>query len=98
MDLGTFVGAGAGDAWATQCEAEATDLADRIIGDVQVPDEARDRAILEGGTELFFRRDALLGNTQMDDGAAAKATVRISRDPARAMRAVLAAYLGPSIA
>lgn len=60
-----------------------------------VPAEVRSRAILESGAELFYRRDALAGNAQMDDGVTQP---RRLRDPHRIAAEIVDPFLGPGIA
>jgi hypothetical protein len=80
-DLKTYVGAKDGsDAYVIACYEDATALVEAFIGTSVVPASAKDRAILETGSELFHRKNAPNGLAQFQgfDGAA---PVRIARDP-----------------
>jgi hypothetical protein len=79
-------------AFIQQCLIEAWALVGQNIGTtITVPDEIRDRAVLECGSELFARRQSPSGVTQYAD--ATGAPVRLARDPMTGARAILAAYL-----
>lgn len=60
-----------------------------------VPASTRLRAVLEAGGELYYRRDALAGNSQLDDGTTQP---RQLRDPHRIAAAIIDPFLGPGIA
>lgn len=78
--------------YLTECVGEAWELVGHEIGAaVGVPDEIRDRAVIECGSELFNRRQAPSGITQYAD--ATGAPVRLARDPMTGARAILAPYL-----
>lgn len=96
-DLGTYVGANApSDPFVARCWSEASDLVTRHIGDATVPQSAIDRAMLEVGSELFYRRQAPHGVAQFTglDGA----PVRVARDPMVGAIPILAPYLPPEMA
>lgn len=79
-------------AFIQQCLIEAWALVGQTIGaTTSVPDEIRDRAVIECGSELFARRAAPSGVTQYAD--ATGAPVRLSRDPMTGARAILAPFL-----
>lgn len=59
-----------------------------------VPAEVRSRATLEVGAELYYRRDAMAGNSQLDDGTT---TPRQLRDPHRIAANIVDPFLGPGI-
>ena len=96
-DLGKYVGAGpSDDAFVARCWSEAGELVARHVGDADVPQAALDRAMLEVGSELFYRRQAPHGVAQFTglDGA----PVRVARDPMVGAYPILAAYLPPELA
>lgn len=79
-------------AFIQQCLIEAWGLVGQAIGTTTtVPDEIRERAVIECGSELFARRQSPSGVTQYAD--ATGAPVRLARDPMTGARAILAPYL-----
>ena len=92
-DLAVYVGADDSDAtYVTQCFEEATDLVEALIGDAVVPASAKNRAILEAGSELFHRRNAPNGLAQYQ-GFDGVAPVRIARDPLVGVYPILSRWL-----
>ena len=77
--------------YVKQCVSEAASLVGQAIGAATIPDEARTRAIVECGSELFNRRQAPSGITQYaaPDGG----QIRLARDPMTSARTILAPYL-----
>lgn len=74
------------------CLDESWALVGQDIGTVTtVPDEIRDRAVIECGSELFARRQSPSGVTQYAD--ATGAPVRLARDPMTGARAILGPFL-----
>jgi hypothetical protein len=91
-DLKTYVGAKAdSDAYVIACYDEATALVEAFIGASVVPASAKDRAILETGSELFHRKNAPNGLAQYAgfDGT----PVRIARDPMVGAYPILSRYM-----
>jgi hypothetical protein len=97
LTLSEYVKAPVADTWADQCRREATAIVDRRIGTraESVPLEVRSRAILEVGAELYYRRDTLAGNAQMNDDGTAQP--RRVRNPERIAADILDAFLNPGI-
>lgn len=79
-------------AYIGECVNEALALVGQLIGTATtVPDEIRDRAVIEAGSELFHRRAAPNGITQFaaPDGG----QMRVARDPMNTARVIIAPYL-----
>lgn len=99
--LGSHVGVGRGagsDDYVQQCVAEAIELVKQHVGPVSVvPEAILQRAVVECGADLYWRRQARSGVATFDSEGALE-TVRIGLDPMRSARAVLAPYLGVPIA
>lgn len=98
--LGSHVGVGRGagsDDYVQQCVAEAIELVQQHVGTVDVPEAILQRAVVECGADLYWRRQARSGVATFDSEGALE-TVRIGLDPMRSARAVLAPYLGVPIA
>lgn len=97
-ELRAYTNAAVGDDdFLTSCVTQATALVARFVGTVTVPDAIVDRAALEVGSELFYRRQAPSGITQFAtvDGASA---IRIARDPMVAAYPILTPWVGTGIA
>lgn len=75
----------------------SSEILDVYIGDVEVPDSAKDRALLLTATEMYHQDKAPNGvlNQQFDvgDGTITSTPVRIGSDPLRTARAVLALWV-----
>ena len=87
-----YVNTEAGDDELGHALEEAIVLVMHHIGDVEVPDTIRDRAILEAVSELYHRRNAPSGISQFatPDGA----PVRVARDPLVGVYPILRPYVG----
>jgi len=91
-DLKTYVGAqDDSDEFVTSCYDTAVTLVEAFIGEATVPASAKDRAVLEVGSELFHRKNAPNGVAQFStyDGA----PVRVARDPMVGAYPILARYM-----
>lgn len=98
--LGSHVGVGRGassDEYLQQCVEEAIELVQKHVAGVEVPEPILQRAVIECGADLYWRRQARSGVATFDSEGALE-TVRIGLDPMRSARAVLAPYLGVPIA
>lgn len=80
--------------FADACQLEAAALVDDHIGDAVVPTVLRDRAVLEVGADLFYRRAARNGIVSFGSGVEAASVVRINRDPMTQAYPLLAPYVG----
>ncbi|MGX9346381.1 hypothetical protein [Microbacterium sp. KNMS] len=87
-------------ALAAQCVAEATALVNRHIGATTaasnphgVPQTVIDRAVLEVGADLFYRKAARNGVVNFGNGMEGAAVLRINRDPMSQAYAILGPYL-----
>jgi hypothetical protein len=80
------------EAYVRACAAESRQLVGQLIGDVTtVPDEIRERAIIEAGSELFHKRQAPNGISQFAD--AAGTPLRVAKDPMNVARVILQPFL-----
>ncbi|MDO5633285.1 MAG: hypothetical protein Q4G34_00210 [Micrococcus sp.] len=86
-----------GEAYLAECAEEAVELVHSIVKDRQVPAVMLNRAALEAGADLYWRRQARSGVATFEAGDSIE-TVRVALDPARQARAVLAPWLGVPIA
>lgn len=97
LSLADFVQATPADApFIAACEREADALVSRRVGTATVPAPVRDRAVLEVGADLFYRRNTRNGVAGFE--GIEPQPVRIARDPMRAAADLLRPYLGPAIA
>lgn len=91
-DLQEYVGTTADRIdFVTACWDEATALVDGYVGTAFVPATVLDRARLEVGAELFYRRGTKNGLSQVATPDAAP--VRIARDPMVAAYPLLNRYV-----
>ena len=81
--------------YVTDCFNEAVQMVDDEIAGRYVPDVILQRAIIEVGADLFFRKDAPNGISQFSDNTGA---TRIARDPMLTARKILKRYLRHPIA
>ena len=95
--LARHVGASRADEHVTECLTEAQALIDHHIGKRDIPKPVLERAIIECGADLFWRRQARNGIAAFESDGELGA-VRINRDPLLSVRALLAPYLGVGIA
>lgn len=74
-----------------ECVDEAMALVGIAIAAHEVPEEIRNRAVIEAGSELFHRRQSPQGISQFaaPDGGA----LRVARDPMNVARTILAPFL-----
>lgn len=100
-NLQGYVGAPESDAiYVEQCWDEATALVTAYVGTIDpvfvIPDEIRDRATLEVGSELYHRRQAPNGVAQFStiDGS----PIRVARDPMVGAYPLLNRYIAPGLA
>lgn len=99
VDLDWYVNAKNGSdasvaALVARCEAEATELVSKHVGTATVPAVIIDRAVLEVGADLFYRRAARNGIVSFGNGVEAASVIRINRDPMTQAYPLLAPYLG----
>lgn len=96
-DLASYVGTSSDD-FVKSCATTAKAMVDGHIGDHDddVPDQIRDRAVLEVGSELYHRRNAPNGVAQFATLDAAP--IRVARDPMVAARPLLAPFLAGGFA
>lgn len=79
----------------SSCETEAGILVDHHIGDAEVPESIRERAVLEVGADLYYRRAAKNGvSTFGGAGVEGVSVLRINRDPMTQAYAILRPWLG----
>lgn len=99
--LRTYVGAGRAGAgtedYVKECAAEAIELVGKHVGTATVPPVILARAVMECGSDLYYRKQARSGVATFDSEGALE-TVRIGLDPMRAARVTLAPFLPPVIA
>ena len=91
-NLKTYVGArDDDDAFVTSCYDEAVTLVEAFIGSNVVPASAKDRAVLETGSELYHRKNAPNGVAQFStfDGS----PIRVARDPMVGAYPILARWV-----
>lgn len=82
-------------AFVSSCAAEAGVLVDHHIGDAEVPESIRERAVLEVGADLYYRRAAKNGvSTFGGAGVEGVSVLRINRDPMTQAYAILRPWLG----
>lgn len=89
------------DAFVRSCLDESVALVEQQIGKaVAVPDVIRRRAVLEVGSNLVRRRTGLDTAAQFEGDYTGSGldTLRVTRDPIQACRAILAPWLGVGIA
>jgi hypothetical protein len=82
--------------YATECNTEATVFVENFIGadnPYGVPDEAKARAILEVGADLFYRKNSRNGIVSYESGMPAPEPVRLQRDPMTAAYPILRPFL-----
>lgn len=93
QELRDYVNAsGSDNDFVEHCFDEATVLVEQYIGDATVDADAKIRAILECGSELYHRRAAPNGVAQfatMDGNSA----IRVARDPMVGAYPILARWL-----
>lgn len=85
------------EAFAGACWEQAAALVSRHVGAAVVPLAISERATLEVGAELFYRRDTKNGISQfasIDGGQG----MRVARDPMVAAYPILTPYVGRGIA
>lgn len=96
-DLKGYVNASAvDDAFLTSCLATATAMVVQYVGGAEVPENARDRAVLEVSSELFHRRQAPNGIAQFATPDASP--VRVARDPMLGAYPILNRWMGGGFA
>ncbi len=91
--LAAYVGDVPVDQYLTNCLTEGRALVDSQVGSATVPDDVRDRAVLEVAAELYHRRSAPNGIKNFADGFDGTAAIRVARDALVAARPLLAPYL-----
>lgn len=97
--LATYVQASDADTeFVDSCLNEATTLVGRHVSKAlrTVPEDIQDRATLEVGADLYYRRRTRNGVANFDDTEGMP--LRISRDPMAAAYPLLAPYAGGGIA
>lgn len=95
--LATYVQAGSADAaFVTSCLLEATTMVERRIAGRTVPVEIVDRATLEVGADLYYRRRTRNGVADFEGDD--MQPFRVSRDPMVAAYPILAPYVGGGFA
>lgn len=95
--LTTYTNSKLNDAYVASCWATAVALVTERVGGAVVPPLVLERATLEVGAELVYRKQAPSGFTQFatPDGANPQ---RIARDPFVSAWPLLAPYVGLGIA
>lgn len=82
----------------TRCLAESKDMVDNWVGQNPVPESIRDRAYVEVAADLWNRRNAPNGISNMQymtaDGSSG-APIRIARDPMAAAYPILRPFVSP---
>lgn len=81
--------------YVTDCFNEAVQMVDDEISGRFVPEVILNRAYIEVGSDLFFRKDAPNGISQFSDNTGG---TRIARDPMLTARKILSRYLRHPIA
>lgn len=89
-------GATASD-YVENCTTEAHDLVLAHVGNSKVPERVFERAIVEVAADLYYRRNAVNGLAQFDNGETLD-VLRIGQDPLRPARAMLKPFLGVPLA
>lgn len=90
--LADYVGT-AVDEYVRRCAKEASALVANFIGNAEtVPEDVKDRAILEVGAELWNRKGTANGIRSFSDMEGV-ATVRIARNPMVAAYPILTPYM-----
>ncbi len=80
------------DTFVADCARQALALVGIVIGTTEgVDPDARERAIIEAGSELFHKRQAPSGISQFAD--AAGTPMRVARDPMNVARVILQPWL-----
>ncbi len=92
-DLAWFVEAvGEEVAFAADCKAQAEELVTRFIGSPDaVPEPVKERAVLEVGADLFYRKQSRNGVVGFDGPDALP--FRLNRDPMAAAYPLLRPYI-----
>lgn len=91
--LAAYVGDVPNDSFLRECAEQAATLIRDQVGTATVPDDVRDRAVLEVAAELYHRRSAPNGIKNFADGFDGTAAIRVARDALVAARPLLAPYL-----
>lgn len=89
------------DSYVSECLDEAADLVTDYLSAAakDVPTSVLNRAVIEVGADLFWRREARNGIMTFDGGGdAGIETARVSADPLRAARPLLDRWTGVPIA
>ena len=81
------------DPYLTNCPTAGRALVYCLGGPATVPDDVRERAVLEVAAELYHRRSAPNGIKNFADGFDGTAAIRVARDALVAARPLLAPYL-----
>lgn len=95
--LAAYVGDVHPDEFLTSCLTEARALVESQVGGAAIPDDVRNRAVIEVAAELYHRRSAPNGVKSFADGFDGSSVIRVARDPLVAARPLLAPYLGLAI-
>lgn len=85
-------------AFIATCEAAAKSLVDTLVGTVDVPDSAREKAELATGANLYARRASVTELHGYQNGLPQPIPARPALDPLLPARHILAPWLGPGIA
>lgn len=91
--LAAYVGDVPADEYLRSCVAEATLLVGSQVGNITIPQEVHDRAVMEVAAELYHRRSAPNGIKSFADGLDGATAIRVARDALVAARPLLAPYL-----
>lgn len=91
--LAAYVGGVPVSDFLQKCADEAAALVAGHIGAATVPQDVRDRAILEVAAELYHRKSAPNGIKNFADGFDGATAIRVARDPLVAARPLLAPFL-----
>lgn len=83
--------------YLTQCWNEATELVTVMLGSAAAPDPIRNRAILEAGADLWFRKNTRTGVPQFDSELGTPEPFPVLRDPRTSARVILQPWLTPAI-
>jgi hypothetical protein len=91
--LAAYVGDVPADEYLRSCVAEATTLVGSQVGNITIPQEVHDRAVMEVAAELYHRRSAPNGIKSFADGLDGATAIRVARDALVAARPLLTPYL-----
>lgn len=95
-DLAEYVAAPDAGGFVGECWNQAAALVATFIGECDVPEIVKDRAVLEVGAELYNRKEAPNGIMQFGDLTGGQG-VRVARNPMVAAYPLLTPYVGGGI-